>query len=203
MTSAATISDACLEARRPGRPRDPRASAAILEATLELLVRDGLTALSLTEVATRAGVGKATIYRWWAGKDELVVDALTSLADVTYAPLTGDVRADVTRCLTEVLVMKSRTVAGQIFPRLMGEATPELQRLFWERCVVPQRRHMAAAFQQGIDAGELAIPDLEIVIDMLVGPVVMRHCMEGVRPMLTPEDIPGVVTVLLDGLRRR
>ena len=207
MTSVATqpvgTSETCLESRRPGRPRDPRASAAILDATLELLVRDGLTALSLTEVATHAGVGKATIYRWWAGKDELVVDALTSLAAVSYAPLTGDARADVTRCLVEVLISTSRSMAGQILPRLMGEATPELQRLFWERCVAPQRAHMAAALRQGIDAGELRIADVEVVIDMLVGPVVMRHCLAGVREPLALEDAPAVVAVVLDGLRTR
>lgn len=203
MTSAATIQEPCLEARRPGRPRDPRASAAILEATLELLVRDGLAALSLTEVAVRAGVGKATIYRWWAGKDELVVEALTSLSDVSYAPLTGDVRADVTRCLAEVLSWKSRTTAGLILPRLMGEATPEVQRLFWERCVVPQRRHMAAALRQGVETGELVIDNFEVVMDMLVGPVVLRHCMDGVRPPLTDAEIPGVVDIVLDGLRTR
>lgn len=203
MTSVATMPATCLEVRRPGRPRDPRASAAILEATLALLVRDGLNALSLTEVATQAGVGKATIYRWWAGKDELVIDALSSLTDAAYAPLTGDVRADVTRCLGQVVTAMSHTTAGLVLPRLMGEATPKLQRLFWEHCVVPQRVHLAAALQQGIDAGELVIDDIQVVIDMLVGPAVMRHCLAGVRDALDIDSVPAVVGVLLNGLRCR
>ena len=65
--------------RGPGRPRSADADKAIVEATLEMLADEGYYALSLEAVAARAGVGKATIYRRWPGKRELVGDALATL----------------------------------------------------------------------------------------------------------------------------
>jgi len=66
-------------APRPvGRPRDPALDVAILDAALQLLCEGGLEACALDEVARRAGVGKATIYRRWRSKDDLVRDAFGS-----------------------------------------------------------------------------------------------------------------------------
>ena len=67
--------------RRPGRPRDERADRAIIDATLELFAADGYSALSVEAVAVKAEVSKATIYRRWPGKRELVLDALATLND--------------------------------------------------------------------------------------------------------------------------
>src|SRR5262245_22575212 len=64
---------------RPGRPRSAQAERAIIEATLDLLAEVGIGGLSIEHVAARAGVGKATIYRRWANKDALIIDAAASL----------------------------------------------------------------------------------------------------------------------------
>ena len=61
--------------RAPGRPRDARADSAILDATLRLVGSVGLGGLSMDAVAATAGVSKATIYRRWASKEALVLDA--------------------------------------------------------------------------------------------------------------------------------
>ena len=63
-------------AKGPGRPRDPEADRAILEATIEILGEEGYEGLSIEGVAARAGVGKTTIYRRWTSKAELVVAAI-------------------------------------------------------------------------------------------------------------------------------
>lgn len=75
--------------RPAGRPRDPGLDLAIRSAALDLLAEGGLEACALDAVARRAGVGKATIYRRWASKDELVVDVLRS-APISTAPLDTD-----------------------------------------------------------------------------------------------------------------
>ena len=67
--------------RRPGRPREQRADRAIIDATLEIFADEGYHALSVEAVAARAEVSKATIYRRWPGKRELVIDALATLND--------------------------------------------------------------------------------------------------------------------------
>jgi AcrR family transcriptional regulator len=64
------------ETPRRGRPRSERASDAIFDAAAELLLEHGLDAVSMDAVAERAGVSKATIYRWWPTKETLALDAL-------------------------------------------------------------------------------------------------------------------------------
>ena len=80
--------------RTPGRPRSEASHQAIIDATLELLVEGGYGALTMEAVRTRAGVGKATIYRRWASKEELVRDAIVFLHEEFDAPDTGSLRGD-------------------------------------------------------------------------------------------------------------
>jgi AcrR family transcriptional regulator len=64
--------------RKLGRPRDASVDAAIVQAVLEVLNEVGLAAMSMDAVAARAGVGKATIYRRWSSKEEMVIDAIAA-----------------------------------------------------------------------------------------------------------------------------
>ncbi len=70
------MNDPVPAAPQRGRPRSEKAHNAILEAAAELLLDNGLAAVSMDAVATRAGVSKATIYRWWPTKETLALDAL-------------------------------------------------------------------------------------------------------------------------------
>src|SRR5215467_6175875 len=65
--------------RRPGRPRSERADQAIIDAALSLFAESGPEGLCIERVAARAGVGKATIYRRWPGKEDLLLDAIAAL----------------------------------------------------------------------------------------------------------------------------
>ena len=67
--------------RATGRPRDPELDHRIVAATLQLLADGGYDALTIEAVASSAGVGKATVYRRWSGKEELVVEAVASLTE--------------------------------------------------------------------------------------------------------------------------
>lgn len=84
--------------RTAGRPRDANIQAALLNATQELLLEQGFDRLSVDSVAARAGVGKAAIYRRWAGKTALVVAAVADLAQVPPVPDTGSLRDDLLAC---------------------------------------------------------------------------------------------------------
>ena len=79
-----------------GRPRSEKAHKAILDAAAELLLARGLSAVSMDAVAERAGVSKATIYRWWPTKETLALDALyTEWAAARPHPRdTGSLRGD-------------------------------------------------------------------------------------------------------------
>src|SRR5580658_2329777 len=80
--------------RRPGRPRSERAERAILDAALELFAESGVAGVCMEAVAARAGVGKATIYRRWPGKEDLLLDALAALRMPLPTPQGRSVRAD-------------------------------------------------------------------------------------------------------------
>ena len=84
------------ESPRAGRPRDEAREQAILGAAIDLIVSVGYDAMSMEAVATRAGVSKATIYRRWSGKAELVADAIRGLDEGNHVdpPDTGSLRGD-------------------------------------------------------------------------------------------------------------
>ena len=92
--------------RPPGRPRDTAVDAAVLAAARELVVESGYGSVSIEAVARRAGVGRPTIYRRWAGKTDLVFDALFEATETVPVPDTGDVRSD--------LASVARVVAGDL-----------------------------------------------------------------------------------------
>src|SRR5690242_16002774 len=82
------------ETRRPGRPRSEQAEQAIIEATLDLFAEQGFEGVCVEAVAARAGVGKATIYRRWPNKEELLLAAFGSLKSPFPEPAGESVRDD-------------------------------------------------------------------------------------------------------------
>src|SRR5580704_9361239 len=90
--------------RSPGRPRSEQARVAILRSTLKLLGENGFSELTIEAVAARAGVGKATVYRWWPNKAALIADAFaSSTTRKLHFPDTGSVRADMSQQMHQVI----------------------------------------------------------------------------------------------------
>ena len=96
--------------RPPGRPRCETARQAILRSTIKLLRRDGFADLSIEAIAADAGVGKATVYRWWPNKGALVVDAFaSSTEEELHFPDTGSVFKDMSLQMNQFLgVLRSQ-----------------------------------------------------------------------------------------------
>src|SRR5580692_7338332 len=106
-----------------GRPRSPEADRAILTATLDLLASRGLAAMSIEEIAARAGVGKATIYRRWSSKGLLALDAfVTAFAEQQPLPDTGTLRGDLIAALTAWVRAVTQTSMGSLLTGLIAEA---------------------------------------------------------------------------------
>jgi AcrR family transcriptional regulator len=81
---------------RGGRPRDPSRDGVIRDAILRLLGEVGYGALTMDAVAAEAGVGKATIYRRWRTKQDLVVDTISVMNQALASPVdTGSLEGDV------------------------------------------------------------------------------------------------------------
>lgn len=110
-------------ASRTGRPRSAAADTAILAATREALVELGWSKLTLSDVATRAGVAKTTLYRRWAGKNELVVDAVAELFDELELPDLGSLAADIEGVVLQFAAILARPEARSGLMAVVAEST--------------------------------------------------------------------------------
>jgi AcrR family transcriptional regulator len=163
--------------RLPGRPRSEQARQAILSSTLKLLQRIGFAELTIEAIATAAGVGKATVYRWWPSKGALVVDAFADSAQhKLHFPDTGSVFRDMSLQMNQFLEIL-RTRRGRIVAELLGagQSNPELLEAFRERFLRPRRQEAYKTLRRGIERGELPTNlDLDLVLDILYGAIYMR-----------------------------
>jgi len=185
--------------RSPGRPRSLRADRAILDATLELLASEGFDRLTVEGVATMAGVGKATIYRRWASKLDLVLAAIGELSVHPLPELTtGSTRNDLVTLLRHIIEALTGTIAGRILPGLIAETarSPALLGVlqdFW----LSRRGLMLHVLRRGSAQGDLpADIDHELIADLLYGPVHYRFLISAAP--LGPELADRLVDAVMD-----
>jgi AcrR family transcriptional regulator len=189
---------------RRGRPRSSEADRAIVDAALELLVEEGINALSMEAVAARAGVGKATIYRRWPGKDALVRDALTSLNDELPQTFAGVSACEqIVDMLDWIRCRGTDTRTSRIAPRLMAyrRSHPELFALVDKHVLEPRRERMRALVRKGIAGGELRGDlDVELTAMVLLSPIVYSNLL-GSRARADDSDglAERVVALVLRG----
>jgi AcrR family transcriptional regulator len=165
------------QARPPGRPRSERAHRAILQAANELLESEGFAAVTVEAIAERAGVSKATVYRWWPNRAAVVMDGFLSIvsSEVPF-PHTGHAREDIRihmRRLAEAFSGKiGRTVAALIAE---GQSDPELAEALRSRWLSVRRAEAREILELGIERGELREDlDPEVAVDVLYGPIYYR-----------------------------
>jgi AcrR family transcriptional regulator len=182
--AAPTESGQC-PGRKPGRPREERAGRAIIEATLQLFADEGYHAMSMEAVAVKAGVSKATVYRRWTGKRELVIDALSTLNDdFPKPPAEVGTRERLLAGLRYLSGRDSDSLAGRIMPRMMvySVSQPDLYAEYFERVIMPRRRWLHKVLRDGVTSGELrADLDVELAAMALVGPMVLQKHSVGWR----------------------
>jgi AcrR family transcriptional regulator len=187
-----------------GRPRSEKAHKAILDAAAELQLARGLSAVSMDAVAERAGVSKATIYRWWPTKETLALDALyTEWAAVQPYPRdTGSLRGD----LLALLRPWTRLVRSRPYARVITALLTEAQtdRVFAaeyrQRLVEPRRDQARAVFRRAIERGEIpASTDIEVAVDLVYGPL-WHRLLHGHAP-LNDRFTRSVIDTALSGIQ--
>ena len=155
--SATGASGSATGPRRRGRPRSPAAEKAILAAALELFAECGPDALGIEQVAARAGVGKATIYRRWRGKEDMLLDAVGSIGSQLPVPQGRSVRADLIAILDWICREAADPRRARLFALLQGEGTryPRLLARYLDTVVEPRREVVASVLRRGVATGEL------------------------------------------------
>ena len=163
--------------RRPGRPRDARADAAIMEAAVAVLADRGPAGFTVDEVAGRAGCGKATVYRRWPTRAALLFDTAHRLGLEPPVVDTGGVRGDLVVLLRTLAHKLAATPAGRILPAVIAEAAvdPSMRSVLAD-FMETRRARPREVLQRAVERGELpADTDLELLLDALAGTVMYRE----------------------------
>ena len=188
--------------RAPGRPRSVEADRAILDATLVLLAEVGPTALSVEEVASRAGVGKTTIYRRFATKDDLVVASLASLNESLPTEVAeGTVRDCLVAMVTGWWAQQADgNPSGQLFHRVLAHAkrNPQMFCAFYDQVIEPRRDLYRVVVRRGIERGELrGDTDVELMTTLIISSSVyvlqMRASGRDASPGAGPADFVDAI----------
>jgi AcrR family transcriptional regulator len=187
-----------------GRPRSEAVERSIIESVIRLL-EDGvpLAELSIERIARTAGVGKATIYRRWNGKEELFVDVVRT-AEPPDAELPGtSMRDDLVALLEQLrqrgLMTRSSALLHSVFAQM--KSSPKVWDAYHTLVVAPRRRKQVAILRRGQANGELRTDiDVELVNDLFIGPMLFRTIMQPNAAL--PEGLSEqIVDTVLEGLR--
>ena len=187
-----------------GRPRSQQAHRAILAAAAELLLDRGLSAVTMDAVAERAGVSKATIYRWWPTKETLALDALyTEWAAARPSPRdTGSLRGDLLSLLRPWAKLAGSRPYGRVIAALLTEAhsDPVFAQEYRNRVVGPRREQAREIFGRAVERGELP-PEVkvDVALDLLFGALYHR-LLHGHAP-LTDRFVRDAVDMTLNGIQ--
>jgi len=191
-----------------GRPRSPNTDHAILDAARTALVDLGWARLTMGDVAVRAGVAKTTVYRRWANKSDLVVDAVAALLDEQLVlPDLGSLRADLEGVVLRLAAVLERPEARTALMAVIAEATRDeaLRARIRHAIVDPQKRLVLQGRSRAQQRGELLPddeagpgPQTDLIFDVVAGAVIHRALVSG-----EPVDAAwarGFTALLLGGL---
>jgi AcrR family transcriptional regulator len=189
--------------KRRGRQRSVAAESAILEAALELLSKKSLNDVTSEAIARKAGVSKATIYKWWPNKNLVALDAFSARlkTDLTI-PNTGSAKEDFTRHLRDAMAFYTGPMGAMLRQFLAeGQSDPDFLKLFRKRFLKPRRDSLLAIWQRGVDRGEIR-PEVEgeLVLDLIFSPMVYR-LLAGHGP-LDEKEATVIIDTVFRGLEK-
>ena len=158
--------------KTPGRPRSIKSHQAILKATLELLGDVGFDRLSIEAVASRAGVGKTTIYRRYSSKAELVADAIESIRQNVIIPDTGNLGQDLDELIENTAQITLTPLGRQTVATIVSSAASNSQfaQIYWTKYLQPRRKAFAVVIERAKMRNELQTDlDPNLVFDTMSG----------------------------------
>lgn len=158
--------------KSPGRPRSAASHQAMLQSTLALLAEVGYEAMSIEAIATRAGVGKTTIYRRYSNKAELVADAIESLREEMLIPDLGDLWSDIDALIENAAQITLTPLGRQAVAMIISSASSNsgFAQIYWEKYLQPRRKAFAIVIERAKVRNEVqADLDPGLVFDAISG----------------------------------
>ena len=183
-----------------GRPRSEEVNQGILDAVLDSLAEGGLAAVRIEGIAARAGVSKASIYRRFDSKEELIVAALVHMrAQNPIMPSQGTARERLEVMLDQLRGSMSRSRDSRVMLAVLGshQGNVKLAELVFERIAEPGRNMVRSIIIDGINAGEFKQGiNVELVLPQLLGPMFylgVWSMIDSVAKITTAELIDAVL----------
>lgn len=155
-----------------GRPRSTQAHQAILQATLDLLAEVGYKAMTVDAIATRARVGKTTIYRRYSSKEELVADAIENLREEVLIPDTDSLWGDIELLIENAAQILLNPLGRQTIALIVSTAfsSPQFAQVYWTKYLQPRRQAFSTVIERAKARNEiLADIDSNLVFDLMSG----------------------------------
>jgi AcrR family transcriptional regulator len=187
--------------RKRGRPRDPEADGRILAAAASLILMRGFDSMTVDEVATNAGVGKATVYRRWARKEDLAVAAMEQLYRVEMpTPDTGTIRGDLRAMYSSALVFANSPTGTEYLRTSIKESMrDERIATLYRQASHRVEQSAVEVFERAIERGEVR-PDIPMgaLIQLIGGIIAMRAITEQDMPSM--DELDDLVEFVLRGI---
>lgn len=155
-----------------GRPRSIHADQAIVQATLDLLAEVGYESMSIEAIASRAGVGKTTIYRRYTSKEELVADAIESLRDDLVIPDTGRFWGDMDILINNAAKKIDSPLGRQTLALIISTASsnPQFAEVYWTKYTKLRREAFSKVLERAKSRSEIhKDADVDLIIDLVSG----------------------------------
>ncbi|MBW4420703.1 MAG: TetR/AcrR family transcriptional regulator [Myxacorys californica WJT36-NPBG1] len=187
--------------KSPGRPRSAQSHQAMLQATLELLGEVGFDAMSIDAIAARAGVGKATIYRRYASKAELVADAIERVREEIVIPDTGSLKSDIDALIQSAAQITLSPLGRQTVAMIISSASsnPEFAEIYWTKYLQPRRQAFAVVLERAKARHEIGADlDPGLVFDAMSG-IMLYALIFQPNPESWTESVRRALNLLLKG----
>lgn len=156
----------------PGRPRSIQSHQAMLRATLDLLAEVGFDAMSIDAISARAGVGKTTIYRRYASKEELVADAIESVREEIVIPDRGNLQGDIDALIQNAAQITLSPLGRQTVAMIISSASSNAQfaQIYWRKYLQPRQKTFSVVLERAKARNEIPTDlDSDLVFDMMSG----------------------------------
>lgn len=188
--------------KKLGRPRCEKTKEAILTAAYNLLLENGFRAATIERIAEKAGISKATIYKWWPNKAAVVVDGFLNAANMKLPiPDTGSTVKDMliqVNNFVKFLMSKEGNVITEIIAE--GQTDPKVAEAYRTIYFKPRRNISKQILERGISRGELRKDlNIEVSIDLIWGPVFYRLMITG--EIIDSTFVENIVNYVLEGIK--
>jgi AcrR family transcriptional regulator len=187
--------------KQPGRPRDAAARQKILDSALEILQEEGFSKVTCEMIRVRAGVSKATVYRWWPNKAAVMMEAFReAVAPEVPFSSTGSLENDI-RAQLGKFVRMLKGPRGRILMAIVAAAQsdPVVAAALTDYWIKPRRAEAKAALSGNPQWKKSHIGvDPELVLDVLYGPLYFRLL---IGLPLSDEYARSLADLVLNGLK--